>query len=338
MIFFIFFTVVILAIVVFVVARYLWHNESTARTNFINYSIVFLVIVQVLLGLEIYLKYCFQQSDTWGHTLVSQKWFAKFWKPLNHYGYRDIEHPESQLKGKKVVFVVGDSFVAGHGIENPKDRFANVLQEELGVNWELIIIGSNGWDTAQEYEGVVSYPHVPEVIVLSYYINDILGAAAKHGFENPKPKMTQPPQFTYIINNSYLVNFVYWRLFRLTAMSPGYWEFLKSCYADQDVLSSHQEDLLKIVEFSKKNNVELICIVFPHLRKINESKEITSKVVNFLRNNGVTCIDLADEFKLSERNPSEIVINNFDTHASVKLNIEIGLMLKDYINKMVSVK
>ena len=49
---------------------------------------------------------------------------TKYWKPINSYGYRDIEHVN--LKEKKLPFVVGDSFVAGHGIKNYKDLFSNV--------------------------------------------------------------------------------------------------------------------------------------------------------------------------------------------------------------------
>ena len=79
-------------------------------------------------------------SDAFGHTLASRQWFAKYWKPINSFGYRDIEHDLKNLGGKKLLFVVGDSFVAGHGITNPRDRFSDVLGAQLEENWEVFKI------------------------------------------------------------------------------------------------------------------------------------------------------------------------------------------------------
>ena len=104
----------------------------------------------------------------------SQRWFEKNWK-VNSLGYRDIEH--DSYDNRQIIFVVGDSFVAGHGIARPGDRFSDLLQKRLGDRYVVVNIAQNGWNTPEEYQAIISYPRKPNRIILSYFINDITDAA-----------------------------------------------------------------------------------------------------------------------------------------------------------------
>ncbi len=98
----------------------------------ISISIIFFT------GIEIFFGFFFVKSDGFCFTLASKTWFKRYWLPINSLGYRDIEYTKDNLKGKRIVFVVGDSFVAGQGIKNYKDRFSNILQEKLGKSWAVL--------------------------------------------------------------------------------------------------------------------------------------------------------------------------------------------------------
>ena len=82
-----------------------------------------LSILYLLLIVEIVFATVFVQSDGGNSTLVSKRWFQKYWNPINSDGYRDYEH----IWKEHVLFIVGDSYIAGHGIKNIDDRLSSIL-------------------------------------------------------------------------------------------------------------------------------------------------------------------------------------------------------------------
>jgi hypothetical protein len=89
-------------------------------------------IIYLFLALEILFYSSFAVSDTFGFTLASRRWEERYWRPINSFGYRDVEHNLTELGNKKVLFVVGDSFVAGHGISQTENRFFEYPAAEFG--------------------------------------------------------------------------------------------------------------------------------------------------------------------------------------------------------------
>jgi hypothetical protein len=247
--------------------------------------------------------------------------------------YRDIEHPKSQFIGKKVIFVVGDSLAAGLGIKDYKDRFSNVLQDILGENWLVVNIAQCGWDTANEYKAIRSYPHKPDIIVLSYYINDIKDAAEKVGINEPIfPDMSHVHSlYLSFVRNSYFINYVYWRIRRHMERDLGefYWEYLEKLYSNKKVWEAHKKELLHIVRYTQKNDIRLITVLFPILTVVERSKLLLIKVEDLMKHNHIETIDLSTI--LSGRNPHELIVNSFDFHPSKKLHKEVGELLYDLI-------
>ena len=115
-------------------------------------------------------------------TLAAQRWACKYFPPYNSYGYRDHE---PDFSGKKIVFVVGDSFVKGNGIEYIDDRFSNLLAKKLGSNWTVTILANGGWSPPDYLRALERHDRTPDFIVVSYYINDIEAAADLAGLKRP---------------------------------------------------------------------------------------------------------------------------------------------------------
>ena len=177
------------------------------------------------MALELGFKLFFAQSDGFRYTLASQNWYNRYWQE-NSLGYRDQEWTSQKLAGKTNVMVVGDSFVAGTGIANPDDRFANQLGQLLGDDFAVTVVASPGWDTRDEIEAIVEYPYPPDVLILSYFINDIEGTAYAGGAQRPQIRQDPPPWLKPLIDHSHAFNFLYWRLVRLgpQAWAKIYWE------------------------------------------------------------------------------------------------------------------
>lgn len=73
------------------------------------------------------------------------------------------------------------------------------------------MIAKNGWQTNDEYLAILSHPIRPDVLVLSYHINDIFGAADERGY--PVPDLITYPSYPLrtLVDGSYVINFFYWR-------------------------------------------------------------------------------------------------------------------------------
>ena len=282
----------------------------------------------------IVLEGCFRgfvvSSDGFAHTLASRRWFAKYWKPINSFGYRDIEHDLNHLDGKKLLFVAGDSFVAGHGIDNHRDRFSDVLGAGLEKDWEVFNIAKNGWNTRDEFIAIHDFPVRPDFLVLSYTVNDIEGAATSVWRQRRPTLVVQPHQLIRpIVKRSHLLNFVYWRGYRFQnsrQMASTYHAYLARAYDDEKVWSQHERDLHRVVDWTEEHGVRLVTVVFPDLANLDWSRPFTQKMVRLLRSRRVPVVDLSE--KLSGRDPRELVVNNFDAHPSVRLHAEVASLIR----------
>ena len=265
-------------------------------------------------------------SEGFNFTLSSKLWMKKHWKPINSQGFRDVEHDPWSYAKK--VFVVGDSFVAGHGIEDHRNRFADVLGRKLPSDWEVIIIANNGWNTDEQYNALVSHPAKPDLIVLSYFINDIEGAANQLGIPRP-PLVKQPTWFIrHVINTSYALNYLYWRVYRFSGsqdMRRKYMDYLYQAYDNLDVWTLHKAQLSKFIGYARRHKINLVTVIFPDLTDIAGSAAFTTKVADYMKSRGVTVIDMAE--KLAGREPSSLIVNSFNAHPNVALNREVGELL-----------
>lgn len=304
--------------------RRMWRSESKTKPIVINLSILVITFLFLLTVLEIVFCNFIVLSDGFEVSLCSSHWFSKYWKPINSYGYRDDEH--LNLQGKKIMFVVGDSHVAGHGVKDYRDRFSGVLASKLEPVWEVINIAKNGWNIREEYEAIVSYPHKPDAIILSYCFNEIEGTVQRAGLKKPvlikpPPKMIKP-----LIEYSYFLNGLYWVLYRVRygkKLEREYKNFITESYTNEFIWDLHKEEIFDIICFARNNQAKLLVIVFPHLFEINMSKMVYgSKVTAFLQNNDVLVIDVSE--RLKGRNPKKLIANWFDTHPNAGLHREIG--------------
>jgi hypothetical protein len=178
----------------------------------------------------------------------------KYFRPINSFGYRDVEHDANQFLNRQLIVVTGDSFVAGHGIRDINDRFSNILQKNLGDGFVVANVGMNGWETRDELQALSCFPYRPKKVVLSYYINDILGAARRTG--HGSPVRVEPPGnqlLSYVIDHSYTFNFAYWRLYIFNNRDLGekYWPFVQQAYSDPDIWEAHKGELIDFANYTQ---------------------------------------------------------------------------------------
>lgn len=279
------------------------------------------------LGAETWL-YRFPQSDNFAFTLSAQRWFARHWGPVNSRGFRDAEHPIEALHGRRVLLAVGDSFVAGQGIENRADRFPDRLQQLLGDGWRVVNLGRQGWSTGAEARAIAGFPHEAEVVVLSYHVNDILDAARRCGYREPYAVKPPPGWARPWVEHSYVADFVYWRLVRLRSLqtlSKARRQSLPQCFFSPEIWAEHERELVAVTEAVAARGGKLVVVLFPHLVDIEGSRASVALVHRWFEQRGVPVLDLATV--LAGRDPAEIIVNPYDAHANEAVHRELAELL-----------
>jgi len=307
--------------------RFAWVSPSRGRTLGAQLTLAAIALGVALLAAEALTYALVVETDAFAFTLASKRWMSRYWAPINSLGYRDDEHTGRDLDGKTVVFVVGDSIVAGMGIRNASDRFSGVLQDRLGPEWAVMNVAKNGWTTAREYAAVVSHPVTPHVVVLSYYLNDIEGAAQKARLTRPV-LISRPPRYlSRVVDRSYFANFAYWRLYRLAAaeLSEAYLRYQAEAFASPEVWQLHRADLLEFVAYTRERGIHLVVVAFPRLPEVAEGLPYLARVVDLFRANGVPTINVADV--VGELEPRARVVSSLDSHPSEALHRIVGEQL-----------
>ncbi|MFZ5425834.1 MAG: GDSL-type esterase/lipase family protein [Thermodesulfobacteriota bacterium] len=280
-----------------------------------------------LLMLEFYFARIHDQSDGFNLTHAGRAWFERHWRPVNSLGYRDAE-PSPPGEGQTAVVVLGDSFAAGHGVREAADRFPEVAARALGPEFKVFNVSKVGWDTVDETKGLKSFPVKPKVVVLSYYLNDIFHAAGEARY--PLHFAVNLPKgfMKFVVDNSALADFVYWRLARGGNLSGGggtFWDTLKGAYADPAAWSIHAAELGELASYCKDAGIRLVAVIFPMLQAPGESAPLTGKVAAELAALGAEVIDLTPVF--AGRNPRDLVVNGLDAHPNEAVHKEVGELL-----------
>ena len=312
-----------------------WRRDTAFREAAAGTSLSAISIGYLLLVLEVCFASFYVQSDFFGFTLASQKWHHFYWKPINMMGLRDVDHSSEDFEGKKPLFVIGDSIVAGYGINDYEDRFSNRLGQMLGEDWRVVTLATSGWNSRHEFMALERFSQqiIPHTIVLTYFINDNIRAIEDAGYTEPRTVVRPEGWKKKIIESSYLLNFVYWRIYRILHANEGekYWDYIKKVSKDPRVWELHQKELQDFVDFAREHETRLIVLAFPHLLGIEWSSIFTEPVVDFFKSEGIETIDLRPH--LEGRDPKTLVVCPLDAHPNEALHEEIAEILFAVLTK-----
>jgi len=303
-----------------------------------NLLLMTLTVFLTGMGIEFCFKLFFAQSDTIP-TLAQANWRERYYTgTMNSLGFRDKEWTADMVAGKTKVMVVGDSFVEGVGIENPADRFSNRLGDKLGANFVVFNVGQSGANTTDEIKLITEYPYKPNILIFTYFVNDIEGPAAwERGMVRP-PRIEIQPYLVPLVKNSYAFNFFYWRIFRfMQAGQPDEkWDWLLNVYNNPEVWWLHQQDLLSIYQGAKSEHIPLIVVAFPAMNHITESQVVTQKVLDLYRQQGVPTLDVAP--LIADIPTADLLASPVDPHPSEKVHALVADALYEMIQKLGSKK
>lgn len=280
-----------------------------------------------LLAIELTFSLFVLQTHGMGYlSLAAQRWNARYWLPtINSYGYRDYEPVWSD----HTLFVVGSSIAAGGGIERLDDRMSALLGRKLGPHWTVATLAGAGWPSARKYEHLLAFPKIPDILLVSDFIYDIDGAAARHGLNRPVPDLRPHGFFKPVIDNSSLVNWMYWRTVR-EGSPEAYWAYVQLAFATPEIFADYMQDLQQFIDYAKKNGARLYFVIWPFAAFANQDA-IPRKVTAALEARGANVIDLTPV--LRNRPLGEIVVNSSDSHPNARVHAEMAEVIFQRLSK-----
>jgi hypothetical protein len=186
----------------------------------------------------------------------------------------------------------------------------------LGPHYVVFNLGKGGTNTKHHIEAILKYPYHPDILILSYVFNDIQGAVLEQQWLNRPKNPSAPRWLAPLIKNSYALNFLYWRAYRLLeANQPDTtWGWYLSVYNEPDSWWIHQQQLLSISEGAKSEKIPLFVVVFPSLNYPAATQVVTQRIVKLFQENNVSVLDVTN---LIQGIPTkELIDSATDAHPS----------------------
>ena len=265
---------------------------------------------------EIYFRFFFAESEN-VHTLATQNWLARHWQ-TNSLGYRDREWTPADWEGKATVMVLGDSFAAGWGIENPADRFPDVLAAHLGDDYAVINLAEYGTSTPEQLAIMESYPlQTPDTVILQYFLNDISYAGLSLGL------LPTPEPLPDWARESYLGNFIYTRALASWVRAEDWWQWNYDAYDNVGIWSVHQAEIEALIDHVEAIGARLIVVIFPNLLEPVRSIPYVDRVAQVFEARGHT--DILKLFDAAAAwTPTDLMVSARDTHPSPAFHRYVG--------------
>lgn len=294
--------------------------------------VTYVTTMLILTGAELYLRYVYADSG-WLWTRAGENWHRRY-VHNNSLGFRDREWTPADYEGKTKVFVIGDSFTQGFGIENPEDRYANVLARLLGTDYAVFNLGIPDTSTRDQIQTLANYPVPdPDIIVWQYFLNDINDAGLSIGDHWwPTMPLERPP----FVEQSHLANLIYWRMapfFTTVDVTDNntYWDWAFYAYDNSVIWGIHQQEIRQQLDQIEALGARLVVIIFPNPLDPVGSVPYVDRVAQYFESQGVMDVmrlyhDIA--FFATHRD-EDLVVSPRDAHPSAAFNAYLGQRIYD---------
>jgi len=297
-----------------------------------NLAVLLVLLLMIFAGGEIYYRYIFDSTDSFGLTRVCQRWFQRHYTNNNIHVRDSINYSIRRVSDQRRITILGDSFTAGHGIKNVEDRFANLIRRNGA--WEVHAVAANGLDTGRQLEnfgGLVNGGYELDVLVLAYVLNDISDIVPEWQTIVSRIYSNQGKE-SFFVRHSYFVNVLYYRL--RAGRDPdvaNYYGFVKDAYTGR-IWEQQKSRLQALNDYCRSKNARLLVVTFPFLHALDgdyEYQNVHDQLNGFWAELGVPHLDLLGVY--SEHDASDLVVGQYDAHPNERAHAMAAAPITKFI-------
>ncbi len=298
--------------------RFFPERRRRSRLILGNVLVTLCMLATLAMVAETYIRFVSVATDSLGASLTNKRWKQAYAR-LNSLYCRDKEWTEHKPEGVVRIAFVGDSFVYGWGVNDPADRFTEILQKRFEQRapgkYEVMNVAWGGWNTKKEVEAIRDWLPSYDVdeVVLCYLPNDIEWLVPSE----EGATLLEPIRPSFVnLESSFLLDYLFHRLVapRLRA-GPSYWDWLTAAYEDPAIWGRQEAALREIVSLCRERNMRLRAVLVPFLQAEGtryDAAKIHARVGAVFESGGVPTIDLLPP--VQGLDPSGLTINRFDVH------------------------
>lgn len=296
-------------------------GAKLGKSKLTGVMITLTTFLMLFAGAETWMRINYITTDAYGFTSMNYYWYVNFyWNDYNSLGYRDYEPtPDDPATPLTRIAVVGDSFAVGHGMNNKDETFPQILERNLGEGYDVNLVASSGWDSDVQEFHLSNYPYRPNIVVLSYYMNDIdYLLNDETGNPNNRFSFIEDPTLHAFIRDWFFVpNYIYYNLLQYTSSqrNEGFMTDLVGAHMDDEIWAQQALQLESFVAWTRNNNARLIVLIWPNLAGIDLSAPAVGRIADFFESRDVQVVDMSEP--LRPYPVLDIIVNRFDTHPGV---------------------
>ncbi len=249
-------------------------------------NVLLLIYSTILIFLVFEVVFMYQPiSQGTGYAYCNKLWFNKYWQ-RNEIGYRDEPYNAASDTLKNKIVMLGDSYVAGHGTNNVKDRMSNLLEKKLGKTYRVFNLGKNGSTTIDEFDRLKNFPYKYDKLILVHVPNDLEyldNNDETNQIEEAEEINNSNGFVDFFIKESFFINFLSYTIIGdavrgIAGILSGTIntqinEIPNYPYSDSAKLAKHISNLLMINQELKEHNIKLLIVSFPFPGNEDSCKE-----------------------------------------------------------------
>lgn len=294
-----------------------------------------------------------------GSVYTAKNWFNYYWHE-NSLGYRDPEPATIDRPNVPNILVVGDSYVAGHGLRTVNERFSDILRNEFESEFDVFNLGKCGANIPKEFINLKSFPVKPDIVILSHNKNDIQDVMPRKElmrFLDVSPDaLSKFPKWDgsehFLTRHSALFNFIGFlnhrqreaSFFQMMIARNGSVEallndpeakfFYMTYYLNDPLMRQHVDQLTEFSDWCKRNDSQFLVVLFP--ATTNDLLNLSEKVINkpLSAHFAERSIQYVDLYPICQRiSETERVVSQFDPHPSAELNKLVADTLTTFLRQ-----
>lgn len=269
----------------------------------------------ITLGGELYYRFIYDSTDSYGMSRTTAQWFSRHFQ-LNRSMFRDdLEYEPAIACGKHRLTFLGDSFTAGHGVNDVNQRFTHLIRAAAGKQ-EVHALARCGWDTGAQIDILeltrqVNYEF--DVVVLVYCLNDISDILPEwHGILDG---IYNQPSPNFVIEHSFFLNTMYHRAQVMnTPELANYFNFVSDGY-ESPVWDVQRQRLTHICNEVRARDAVFLVVTFPFLHAFEDDyqfRHVHEKLDDHWAALDVPHLDLLETF--NGYRSDDLIVNAFDAH------------------------